>query len=336
MRAPDITQSLSWKSTQDKSPDEADHMSHQKTGVTANSAATQIIYVPFNAAGLPSGVAGMPQAIHSAGVEERVPCPVSSRWIATDAMVPARGPSALLAEDALTSMVTDTAGALSDAWRDGQVPIVVAGDCPVLLAPLIAAQASGGAGLVFIDGHEDAWDPRVTPTGEASDCEIGLALGLFRGPDGLDGLPCLRPEHLVVLGPRDQGEIADAGQPSIAARVARYVSGAQLAARPESHTYTEATDLVAGGAGTAAAGWWCHVDLDVLATVSLSAVDYPQPGGLTWNQLEGLTAACLSVPGCLGASVVIYNPDLDGGHAADRIADYIAFIRARLGPARKH
>ena len=311
-------------------------MSHQNTGVTIDSAATRMVYVPFNAAGLPTGVAGMPQAIHSAGVEERMPGPVASTWIATDAMTPTRGPSALLAEDAFTSMVTDTAAVVDSAWRVGEVPVVVAGDCPVLLAPLIAAKPGGGAGLVFIDGHEDAWDPKVTPTGEASDCEIGLALGLFRGPDGLPGLPCLQPDHLVVLGPRDQGEIADAGQPSIRNQVERYVSGAQLAANPESHAYTEAADLVAGGAAAAEAGWWCHVDLDVLATASLSAVDYPQPGGLTWTQLERLTAACLNVPGCLGASVVIYNPDLDSGHAAERIADYIGFIRDRLSPARKH
>jgi arginase len=317
--------------------EENDTMSHQKIGVTADSAATRIIYVPFNAAGLPSGVAGMPQAIHSAGVEERMPGPVTSTWISTDAMIPARGPSGLLAEDALTSMVTDTAAVLQAAWRDGEIPLVVAGDCPVLLAPLIAARGRGGAGLVFIDGHEDAWDPQVTPTGEASDCEIGLALGLFDGPGALTGeLPCLVPEHLVMLGPRDQAEIADAGQPSICDRVPRYLSGADLAVRPDSHSYSEATDLVACGVTEADAGWWCHVDLDVLDSASLSAVDYPQPGGLSWSQLERLTAACLSVPGCLGASVVIYNPDLDGGQASERIADFIAFIRDRLGPTRKH
>jgi arginase len=292
-----------------------------------------MIYVPFNAAGVPSGVARMPQAIQSAGVEDRMPGPVTSTWISTDAMIPARGPSALLAEDALTSMVADTATALSHAWRDGEIPLVVAGDCPVLLAPLIAAKANGGAGLAFIDGHEDAWDPHVTPTGEASDCEIGLALGLFGGPAGLAGeLPCLSPEHLAVLGPRDQKEIADAGQPSIRDHVAHYRSGAQLAAE---QSYVDIADVVTASAAGAAAGWWCHVDLDVLDTPSLSAVDYQQPGGLTWNQLDRLTAACLSVPGCLGASVVIYNPDLDGGHAAGRIVDYIAFIRDRLGTVGK-
>jgi arginase len=290
---------------------------------------TRVVYVPFNAAGLPSGVAGMPRAIHSAGIEHRMPGPVTSTWIPITGISATRGPSGLISEDALTSMVTDAAASLSDAWRDGEIPLVVAGDCPVLLAPLIAAKGRGGAGLVFIDGHEDAWDPQATPTGEASDCEIGLALGLFGGPEKLAAeLPCLSPDRLVMLGPRDQAEIADAGQPSIRDRAAHYRSGDQLTA---GQSYVEIADAVAASAASAPAGWWCHVDLDVLDTASLAAVDYPQPGGLTWNQLESLTAACLSVPGCLGASVVIYNPDLDGGHAAGRIADYIAFIRDQLG-----
>lgn len=290
---------------------------------------TRVIYVPFNAAGVPTGVARMPRVIHSAGVERRLPPPVEVTWIEVSGLTQERGPSGLICEGTLVSVVTDTAAALRETWNDGDVPVVVAGDCPVLLAPLIAAAERGQAGLVFIDGHEDAWDPGVTPTGEASDCEIGLALGLFDGPTGLvRDLPCLDPAHLVVLGPRDQAEIADAGQPSIRGRVAHYRSGTQLAAE---QSYAEIADVVSAAAASAPAGWWCHVDLDVLDTASLTAVDYPQPGGLTWSQLESLTTACLSVPGCLGASVVIYNPDLDGGQAAARIADYVAFIRSRLG-----
>lgn len=294
------------------------------------TAATRVIYVPFNTAGVPSGVAGMPAALQGAGLENLLPGQVSASWMNTDTMRPTRGPSGLLAEDALTTMVTDTAAAVDKAWGTSEVPVLIAGDCPVLLAPLIAAKSRGGAGLVFIDGHEDAWDPQIGPTGEAADSEIGLALGLFPGPGALTGLPCLRPEHLVVLGPRDQDEIADANQPSIGNETAGYLSGGQLAGEAHPHTYTDVTDLVAAGAGAAPAGWWCHVDLDVLATSELPAVDYPQPGGLSWHQLERLTAACLRVPGCLGASVVIYNPELDGGRAAARIAEYVAFVRAHI------
>jgi arginase len=285
--------------------EEADHMT-QPRGDAANPPVTQMIYVPFNAAGVPSGVAGMPHAIRAAGIEHRLPAPVQSSWIDADGMTPERGPSGLVSEDTLVRVISDTAETVGSAWRDDRIPVVVAGDCPILLAPLIAAAERRGAGLVFIDGHEDAWDPHGTPTGEASDCEVGLALGLFSGPAALAAyLPCLRPEHLVVLGPRDQAELADARQPSIRGRVPRYLSGAQLASRADTDSYTDVADLVAGGAASADAGWWCHIDLDVLDTASLPAVDYPQPGGLTWNQLERLTAACLSVPGCIGASVVI-------------------------------
>jgi arginase len=291
---------------------------------------TRVIYVPFNSAGVADGVAGMPAALQAAGIESRLPGPVVSSWMSTDTMAPIRGPSGLLTEDALAAVVADTAAAVEDAWRSREVPVVIAGDCPALLAPLIAAKTRGGAGLVFIDGHEDAWDPKVGPTGEAADSEIGLALGLFPGPASLAGLPCLRAEHLVVLGPRDQEEIANAGQVSIRLRVPRYLSGAQLARNANPGNDSEVADLVATGAATAPAGWWCHVDLDVLTTSELPAVDYPQPGGLSWDELELITAACLRVPGCLGASVVIYNPELDGGAAAARIAEYVAFVRAHI------
>ena len=53
-------------------------------------------------------------------------------------------------------------------------------------------------------------------------------------------------------------------------------------------------------------------------------MDYPQPGGLTWEQLAGLTATALATGGCADWSVCIYNPDLDpirGG--ADTISSYI-------------
>jgi arginase len=111
---------------------------------------TRVIYVPFNAAGLSSGVARMPHAIHSAGVEHRLPAPVDARWIEVSGLTRRRGPSGLVSEDALTSVVADTAAAIGETWSSGDVPVVVAGDCTILLAPLIAAAERGEAGLVFI------------------------------------------------------------------------------------------------------------------------------------------------------------------------------------------
>ncbi len=33
-------------------------------------------------------------------------------------------------------------------------------------------------GVLFIDGHEDAWPPELSTTGEAADMELGFALGV--------------------------------------------------------------------------------------------------------------------------------------------------------------
>jgi arginase len=278
-----------------------------------------LILVPFNSSGRADGVARMPSALLAAGLAEALP---QARVVPVElpAGDPRRGPSGLVAEGALAAMVVSVAERVLQAWADDRVPVVIGGDCPVLLGGLVAAERRNyDAGLVFVDGHEDAWDPPLSTTGEAADSEIALALGWAEPPAGLAALlPCLKPTALLQLGPRDAEELAGAGIPSIVGRV-NVVTGAEL----------QAPDGLARGQQHAAElltrhrHWWLHVDLDVLSTTALSAVDYPQPGGLSWDQLADLTDRLLALGGCGGLSVAIYNPDLDGGAAAGRIRDYV-------------
>ncbi len=288
-----------------------------------------LIACPSNSAGNRDGVARMPSALLAAGLAERVP---GARvvWAEVPDAEPRRGPSGLLAEDALSVMVASVADGVSAAWAGGAPPVVIGGDCPVLLGALLAARRRGiDAGLVFVDGHEDAWDPRRSPTGEAADSEIALALGWVPGPGALAGLlPCLTAAGLVQLGPRDGEELARAGQPSLVDRV-DVLTGDRLAAPGGLQLGLRlAAAMVARHPR-----WWLHVDLDVLSTAALPAVDYPQPGGLGWDQLGQLTAALLALGGCSGISVCIYNPDLDAGAAADQVAGYIAAAAAHLAAA---
>ncbi len=70
--------------------------------------------------------------------------------------------------------------------------------------------------------------------------------------------------------------------------------------------------------------WWLHVDLDVLSSEALPAVDYRQDGGLSWSDLTALTRSAISAGGCLGATVTIFNPDLDpDGRYALAIVEFI-------------
>ena len=279
-----------------------------------------LISVPFNSSGRADGVALMPSALLGAGLLAALP---GARVVPVP--VPPgderRGPSGLAAENSLAAMVVSVAERVMDAWAADRMPVVVGGDCPVLLGGLVAAgRREYDAGLVFVDGHEDAWDPHRSTTGEAADSEIALALGWADAPVGLvPMLPCLSPSGLLQLGPRDAGELAEAGQPSIADRV-DLLPGDRLAA-PDG---LAAARRMGVGLLSRHRHWWLHVDLDVLSPAALSAVDYPQPGGLTWEQLEALTEGLLGLGGCGGLSVSIYNPELDDGAAAGRVVDYVA------------
>jgi arginase len=278
-----------------------------------------LIGVPTNSGGTVDGVARAPAVLRQRGLAAALasrPGFSDAGDLAFPAPPPGRGPSGLLAEDALITMIGRVREAVSAARRSGRFPLLVGGDCPVILGALAALQAeSDWPGLLFVDGHEDAWPPRLSPTGEAADCELGLALRLFDAglaPRLRSVLPRIRGRDVVAVGPRDGDEIAAAGVPTLAGQLRALIRPAEFAASG----WAAAVCLPAP--------WWLHTDLDVLATSELAAVDYPQPGGLTWSQLADITSAALAADGCAGWSVCIYNPDLDPGRdGADDIISYL-------------
>jgi arginase len=199
---------------------------------------------------------------------------------------------------------------VAEAIGHGDIPLVIGGECPLLLGCLAAARdAYGRVGLLFVDGHEDAWPPHQSTTGEAADMELGFALGLTStGVHDLDALlPLVCTSDGIVLGPRDRDELAAAKVPSVASTVTFHDDRALLA-----------TDLVTTSKALmrqlhAAATHW-----------SFSAVRYPQPGGLSWPHIETITDAVLKTPGLIGWNIMIYNPDLDlDGSGAVRIVTFL-------------
>lgn len=290
----------------------------------------ELIGVPTNSSGTVDGVARAPAVLRQRGLSAAL----ASRPGFTDAgdlALPApqsrRGPSGLLAEDALITMIGRVAGAVRAARGRGRFPLVLGGDCPVMLGALLALQdEQDRPGLLFVDGHEDAWPPLASPTGEAADSELGLALGLFDAvldPRLRGVLPRIRAADVIAMGPRDHDELAAAGVPTLAGQLRALIR------LDEFHAVN-----CAAAAALLPAPWWLHTDLDVLASTELAAVDYPQPGGLTWEQLSQITSAALASDGCAGWSVCIYNPDLDPSReGADDIISYLA--KATAGAAGK-
>jgi len=253
---------------------------------------------------------------------------------------PARGPSTgLMNEKALLALTDELHARVHTSLRAGRFPLVVGGDCSLLLGTFAAAhEVDDRFGLLFADGHEDTTPLDVSEDGEAANTELGLLLGVTgRRPDfpRPSVLSVLAPGRLAAVGQRDLewrralniGSVADLGAFSCSARA--------VADDPEG------VGRDAGGFLRAGGPWWLHVDLDVLDLAVLPATtvpgDSPDPdgGGLDWRQLTDVLVTAVERGGCHGLSVAIYDPELDPGHRhTARIVELMhALVRARAGTA---
>lgn len=283
----------------------------------------------------PSGVEQLPAALLAAGLLDH-PGTVRAGRVEAPAYDPERDDdTGILNPSGIAQYsvrLADTVGGVLDR---GLFPVVLGGDCSILLGNLLALRRRGRYGLLFLDGHTDFYQPSAEPTGEAASMELALATG--RGPRLLTDLegrgPLLRDEDVVALGFRDSVESAQAGmQPlppglhAIDLEGVRAVGAAAAARR--------AVDRLAAGGS---AGYWVHLDVDVLDDEIMPAVDYRIPGGLTWSELESVLRTALADERALGLDVTIFNPRLDPeGSIAARLTECLRRgLSARPGPSSR-
>jgi arginase len=214
-----------------------------------------------------------------------------------------------------TVKLADRIGALLDSPR---FPVVLGGDCSILLGAALALRRRGRFGVAYLDGHSDLRHPGNGPVGAAAG--EGLAQITGRGEPGITDLEGLRPyvrdEDVAVLGIRDDDYYL-----------------------PELDTLGFATwtesQLRKAGPGPAVAhlagqGFWIHLDVDILNPEVMPAVDSPDPGGLSYVELQDLLAALLSSPSCVGMHVAIFDPDLDeDGHLAAELTEALTSVLAQ-------
>lgn len=281
-----------------------------------------LVGIPTNSNGTTGGVARAPTSLREAGLVEVLERHVDLRDFG-DLVLPEATPERdaethLINPGGVARLVVLVRDAVGKILAEGRFPLVIGGDCPLLLGCLLAARAGKRVGLLFVDGHEDGYLPAQSSTGEAADMELAFALGIADvswSPELSALQPLVGPADVVILGARDTEALREEGVPSLGDRVL-LVDGDAFMRDP-------------GGAAAAACSslsrpWWFHLDLDVLSTQALPAIDYPQPGGLGWDELSLLATTALREEPA-GWDVTIYNPDLDPDRThADRIIAFLA------------
>ncbi|HYN92262.1 MAG TPA: arginase family protein [Pilimelia sp.] len=230
---------------------------------------------------------------------------------------------------AYSRRLADRLGAIIDG---AEFPVVLGGDCSILIGSALAmhrlGEAVGGrVGLVYVDGHSDFRHPgNAAYVGAAAGEGLAIVTGRAQGDlAAIEGRrPYFRDADVVVLGIRGHDEYRLDLQ--AAGIVHRQVPGLRSdgAARSAQWAREQLTDC---------AGYWLHVDVDVLDPAVMPAVDAPEPGGIAFGELEQLVAELVSSPHCLGLEVTVFDPDYDpdGEYAAEvvsTLADALAPLRA--------
>jgi arginase len=213
-------------------------------------------------------------------------------------------------------------------------PFVLGGDCSILLGATLALRRRGRYGLCFVDGHNDfcyARDPKWRGRYTAAGLDLALATG--HGPDALTNLeglkPYVREEDVVALGYYEDPAnneffaIEQFHQSKIQRLDAERIrkSGAEETAHV-ALKLLERSDLK---------GFWIHCDADVLHQSVMPAVDSPNPGGLTFEQLASILGVLLRSPKATGVELTIFDPELDpkGSYAEALVSAMTSAFRVR-------
>ena len=288
-----------------------------------------IIEVPSPLGLRPDGVQSAPGALRTAGLHARLGSPDEAR-VDVPPYCDVRDPeTGVLNPQGVAAVARSLADAVDNALDSDRFPIVLGGDCSIVLGPMLALRRRGRYGLVFIDGHADFQHPDDEPNGEVASLDLALVTG--RGPElltDLDGLrPLVRDEDVALVGYR----VFDDNDHFLGEHV-----------RDTAITVVDGPQVRAGGAESAlrktlaavtrpgAEGFWVHLDVDVLDDDLMPAVDYRHPGGLTWEETEDILRGLLHASGARGLEVTIFNPRLDpDASLARRLSDLITSVVPR-------
>lgn len=178
---------------------------------------------------------------------------------------------------------------------EGDLPVVIGGDCGIELAAVErAASQHADLTLVWFDAHADLNTAASSPTGAFHGMVLRALLG--EGPEGLTGTPALSPDRVVLAGLRacdpDEDAFIEANG------IATVGAGA----------FADPAALVEAVAATGAGSVYLHVDLDVLDPEEIGGVGFPEPFGPTIGQLTEALRALGERFRVVGAGIAEFAP----------------------------
>lgn len=258
----------------------------------------------------PTGVETLPEALKHAGLIQGLQAEYAGRVDVPPYNSTRDKATLLLNPHAIKAFSLRLAEKVAAVRRKGQFPVVLGGDCSILIGCMVALRRLGQYGLFFIDGHADFYQAEAEPNGEVASMELAIVSG--RGSSllaDIDGLkPLVRDEDIIAFGYRDTAEQQAHGSQDIRATSLNAFDLEQVRALGVTEVAQQAIERLQQNQLD---GFWIHLDADVLDDAIMPAVDYRLPGGLQWHELRALLGVLMASNQAVGITITIFNPRLD-------------------------
>lgn len=205
------------------------------------------------------------------------------------------------------------ADAVASAVQANEFPVVIGGDCSILLGALAGVRRVTPFSLVHVDGHSDFrhpgnYDPSAV-LGSVAGMDLALATGrgealLTAWPDV--PTPLVPDEQVVQIGERE-GRDVDFAWPDVNDTAITRIDVFTAREMGALVVFERTRDMLDR------TGWpfWLHVDVDVLDQTVMPAVDSPGSPGIDPEDLIVLLGLLTSDSRCAGLNLTIFDPDLD-------------------------
>ncbi len=281
-----------------------------------------IIEAPLVSENYYSGVSGMAEALRKVGLSKRLKAKTTARLPLPDWQAKRDPETQIINPEEVRDYTVKIADAVEKDIVDGFFPLVVGGDCTILLGCLLALKRQGRSGLFFLDGHADFYQPGVSPSGETADMELRLAIG--RGPEIVTNpegkMPLVQESDVVLFGFRDETMIKEAGGEDVRGTGISCFSLHDIQLIGFSNAVERGIEKLLSRVDN----FWIHLDVDVLEDAVMPAVDYRMSGGLSLGELVSVLQRLVKTGKALGMCVTIFNPTLDwDGSLAKKLVDVL-------------
>src|SRR5687768_10278676 len=120
------------------------------------------------------GVEGLPDRLLALGLAEGIRARRAGR-LAVPSKDPTPDPeTGTLNAEAIAAWSPRLADAVEAVLDAGEFPVVLGGDCTILLGSMLALRRRGRHGLFFIDGNADFFQPEAEPNGEGASMDLAF------------------------------------------------------------------------------------------------------------------------------------------------------------------